>query len=126
MFSRFTGKALNAIMIAQEEARRLRHACVGPEHILLGILGVPDNVVLHKMGFSNRQLRWLRGMIEAKMAYDDAGSDLGNIPFTEQARQLLCNIRQDAHGRGHNHVTVQDLFLTWVCDCAARSDPLMV
>ena len=33
MFSRFTGKAIQAIMVAQEEAKRFNHSYVGTEHI---------------------------------------------------------------------------------------------
>ena len=40
MFSRFTEKAIQAIMLAQEEAKRFHHSYVGTEHILLGIIGL--------------------------------------------------------------------------------------
>ncbi len=36
MFERFTEQAIKAIMLAQEEARRLGHNFVGTEQILLG------------------------------------------------------------------------------------------
>ena len=42
MFSRFTEKAIQAIMLAQEEAKRFHHSYVGTEHILLGIIGDND------------------------------------------------------------------------------------
>ena len=39
MFERFTEKALQVIMLAQEEARRIGHNFVGTEQILLGLIG---------------------------------------------------------------------------------------
>jgi len=39
MFEHFTDKAIKAIMLAQEEARRLGHNFVGTEQILLGLIG---------------------------------------------------------------------------------------
>ena len=39
MFERFTEKAIKAIMLAQEEARRLGHNFVETEQILLGLIG---------------------------------------------------------------------------------------
>jgi ATP-dependent Clp protease ATP-binding subunit ClpA len=39
MFERFTSEARNAVIGAQQEARRLGHDCVGTEHVLLGLLG---------------------------------------------------------------------------------------
>jgi ATP-dependent Clp protease ATP-binding subunit ClpA len=38
MFERFTQPARQAVVLAQEEARRLRHAGFGTEHLLLGVL----------------------------------------------------------------------------------------
>ena len=39
MFERFTEKALQVIMMAQEESRRLGHNFVGTEQLLLGLMG---------------------------------------------------------------------------------------
>jgi len=38
MSNRFTERAQRIILIAQEEAKRLSHDYVGPEHILLGMI----------------------------------------------------------------------------------------
>ena len=60
MFSRFTEKAIQAIMLAQEEAKKFRHNYVGTEHILLGILSEGDNIVVkifQKTGVSLEQVR---------------------------------------------------------------------
>jgi ATP-dependent Clp protease ATP-binding subunit ClpA len=40
MFERFTRGARAAVVMAQEEARALRHDHVGTEHVLLGILAI--------------------------------------------------------------------------------------
>ena len=48
MFSRFTEKAIQAIMLAQEEAKRFHHSYVGTEHILLGIIGAGGRQLLSK------------------------------------------------------------------------------
>ena len=39
MFEYFTDKAIKAIMLAQEEARRTRQNLVGTEYLLLGLIG---------------------------------------------------------------------------------------
>src|SRR5690242_13538575 len=43
-FSRFTAKARQTVMQAQEEARAGAYAQIEPEHLLLGLLAVPDSV----------------------------------------------------------------------------------
>ncbi len=111
MFSRFTEKAIQTIMIAQEEAKRFRHGYVGTEHILLGILSIPENAAikaLKEMGYSEQQLR---NLIEEKMEYGHTGADLGNIPFTQQAKQILNYAWEEARQLGHNYVNVEHLFL---------------
>lgn len=40
MFERFTGPARESVQRAQEEARQLRHPCIGTEHLLLGVASI--------------------------------------------------------------------------------------
>ena len=37
MFERFTDDARQAVVVAQEQARALRHSWIGTEHLLLGV-----------------------------------------------------------------------------------------
>ncbi len=53
MFGRFTERAQKSILLAQEEAKKLRHNYVGTEHILLGLLAEGEGiaaVALNNMG----------------------------------------------------------------------------
>ncbi|MFG3227833.1 Clp protease N-terminal domain-containing protein [Kitasatospora sp. NPDC048194] len=43
MFERFTDQARNVVTSAHEEAAALGHAQIGTEHLLLALLGVPDD-----------------------------------------------------------------------------------
>ncbi len=38
MFERFNDKAIQVILLAQEESRRLKHNFVGPEQMLIGLI----------------------------------------------------------------------------------------
>lgn len=112
MFSRFTEKAIQAIMLAQEEAKRLRHNYVGTEHILLGIIGEGDNVViksLKEMGFTTEQIKLA---VEEHLEFGNLTSDYVNIPFTQQAKQVLTYAWDEARKLGHNYVNVEHLFLS--------------
>ena len=42
MFERFTERARQVVVLAQEEARALRHNYIGTEHLLLGLLGAAE------------------------------------------------------------------------------------
>jgi ATP-dependent Clp protease ATP-binding subunit ClpC len=44
VFERFTERARQVVVLAQAEARSLRHNYIGTEHVLLGLLRQPDGV----------------------------------------------------------------------------------
>ena len=44
MFERFTERARQVVVLAQEEARTLKHNYIGTEHILLGLLREGESV----------------------------------------------------------------------------------
>lgn len=55
MFERFTDRARQTIILAQEEARVHNHDHIDTEHILLGVLGADENMagkVLESLGIS--------------------------------------------------------------------------
>jgi len=60
MFERFTQRARNVVVHAQDEARDLRHAYIGTEHLLLGLLREPSGVarrVLDQLGIERDAVR---------------------------------------------------------------------
>jgi ATP-dependent Clp protease ATP-binding subunit ClpA len=60
MFERFTQDARQAVILAQEEARRLHHTFVGTEHLLLALLdqdGKPAAEALRAHGLEITDLR---------------------------------------------------------------------
>jgi Clp amino terminal domain, pathogenicity island component len=60
MFERFTERARNVVVTAQEEGRALGHTQIGGEHILLGILTQPESVgakVLMLLGVDEAAVR---------------------------------------------------------------------
>jgi ATP-dependent Clp protease ATP-binding subunit ClpA len=59
MFERFTDDARQTVVHAQDEARRLHHGWIGTEHLLLGILDLPDSptaAVLTAHGLSHESV----------------------------------------------------------------------
>ncbi len=60
MFGRFTERAQKAILLAQEEAKNLRHNYVGTEHLLLGLVAEGEGVAaiaLNNMGVDLEKIR---------------------------------------------------------------------
>nr|MBA3621272.1 Clp protease [Euzebyales bacterium] len=60
MFERFTDRARATVVLAQTQARDLRAAHIGTEHLLLGLLAEEDGVaasVLRSAGLTIEQVR---------------------------------------------------------------------
>ena len=60
MFERFTELARKAVVLAQDEARALKHNYIGTEHLLLGLLRLPESVgyrVLVDLGANPEEVR---------------------------------------------------------------------
>jgi len=110
MFEHFTDRAVKAIMLAQEEARRLGHNLVGTEQILLGLIGEATGVaaiVLVDMGITLETAR-----IEVEKIIG-RGSRLvpTELPFTPKAKRIFEQSFKEARQLGHNYIGTEHLLL---------------
>jgi ATP-dependent Clp protease ATP-binding subunit ClpA len=110
MFERFTNSARHVVVLAQEEARRLRHNYIGTEHVLLGLFGEPDAIAgraLQRFGMS------LEGTREEVTAIVAAGSTepSGHIPFTPRAKKTLELSLREALTLHHDYIGTEHILL---------------
>jgi Clp amino terminal domain, pathogenicity island component len=87
MFERFETSARHAIVLAQDESRRLNHEYIGTEHELLGLLRTGDPVVQAAVG-SKLSLESARTAVEDIIGRG-ASAPSGHIPFTPRAKKVL-------------------------------------
>jgi ATP-dependent Clp protease ATP-binding subunit ClpA len=110
MFERFTNRARHVVVLAQEEARQLKHNYIGTEHILLGLLGEPDGVagrVLTSFGITREGAR---DEVSA-MVGTGAAKPSGHIPFTPRAKKTLELALREALALHHNHIGTEHILL---------------
>jgi ATP-dependent Clp protease ATP-binding subunit ClpA len=88
VFERFSSSARSTVVFAQEEARRLNHAYIGTEHVLLGLLCEPDSTAGRSLRFLGIGLSGVRSDVEAIIGRGQ-GSPGGHIPFTPRAKKVL-------------------------------------
>ena len=50
MFERFTERARQVVVLAQDEARTLNHNYIGTEHLLLGLLREEEGLAARVLG----------------------------------------------------------------------------
>jgi len=110
MFERFTEKAIKAIMIAQEESRRLGHNFVGTEQILLGLIGEGTGVAAKALASMGVKLKETRIEVE-KIIGRGSGIVAVEIPFTPRTKRVLELSVQEANQEGVNYVGTEHLLL---------------
>ena len=110
MFEHFTDKAIKAIMLAQEEARRLGHNLVGTEQILLGLIGEGTGVAAKVLAELGVTLQASRTEVE-KIIGRGTRSVSGEIPFTPKVKRVFEQAFAEARQLETNYIGTEHLLL---------------
>jgi hypothetical protein len=109
-FSRFTERARNVVMAAQNEARAGGNAEIAPEHLALGLLSEPDALAAKAIAAQGVALETLRRTVGSKLPpASEQVPDL--IPFDSQARKALELTFREALRLGHNYIGTEHILL---------------
>jgi ATP-dependent Clp protease ATP-binding subunit ClpA len=111
MFERFTTGARQAIVLAQDESRRLHHKHIGTEHLLLGVLS-EGGAGAGLLGTGGVTLEAARRRVPAS----DAPGTPGQIPFTDGARRALEQALREGLRLGHDYIGTEHLALGLLAD----------
>ena len=100
------------LVLAQEEARTLRHGFIGTEHILLALIAEGDGVAakaLDELGVTlDEATALVKGRSGANATDNVAG---GSPPFTPKAKKVLELSLREAVQLGHNYIGTEHLLL---------------
>ena len=110
MFRRFSPRAREVIISAQQEARALHHNYIGTEHILLGLVRDREGAAgqaLHVLGISPDTVREQVLDIIGEGKQEPAG----HIPFTPRAKKVLELAVREAVQLGHLYVGTEHILL---------------
>jgi hypothetical protein len=111
MFERFTDKARQAVVLAQDEARRLGHSEVRTEHLLLGLLAVDgESAATRALTGLGIPLDDLRREVEERIGRG-GGAPSGHLPFAPQNKKVLELSLREALQLGHNYIGTEHLLL---------------
>jgi len=109
-FTRFTPRARNAVMAAQNEARAAGHDQIRPEHLVLGLLSEPDGVGAAAIAARGVALDAVRQAVTAALP-PPASEVPAVIPFDPQARKALELTFREALRMGHNYIGTEHILL---------------
>jgi hypothetical protein len=126
MFERFTDKARQAVVLAQEEARRLGHPEVGTEHLLLGLLAVDgDSAAARTLTALDIPLDDLRREVEERIGRGE-GAPSGHMPFVPKSKKVLELSLREALQLGHNYIGTEHLLLGLVRETESGAAQVLV
>lgn len=115
MFEYFSDKAIKAVMLAQEEARREKQTMVGTEHLLLGILAEGTSAAATALMGLGVILQKTRRTIE-RLTDRKPGVTPPNIPFTPTVKRILEQALREARQLGDKSVTPEHLLLSIIAN----------
>jgi hypothetical protein len=113
VFERFTEDARQVVVLAQDEARALKHNYIGTEHILLGLFRVEGCLAAQVLESLGARLEEVRGKVVRIVGQGDAVTT-GQIPFTKHARRVLELALREALSLGHNYIGDEHILLAIV------------
>jgi ATP-dependent Clp protease ATP-binding subunit ClpC len=67
MFERFTERARQVVVLAQDEARALRHNYIGTEHLLLGLLREEEGIGARVLCGLGVEIDAVRAMVRSRI-----------------------------------------------------------
>ncbi|MFA7148240.1 MAG: ATP-dependent Clp protease ATP-binding subunit [Syntrophomonadaceae bacterium] len=116
MFRRFTQRARNAVIHAQEEARQLNHPAIGTEHILLGLLKEGEGVGARALLNMGVDLQKVREEITRLIGTDGINAEraAGDLPITPRAKKVFNLAFDEARLQGVNYVGTEHLLLALI------------
>jgi hypothetical protein len=109
-FERFTDPARDVVVLAQEEARALRHNYLGTEHILLALLGVEEGVAAEALRALGVHLDAARGVVREIIGEGEADPP-AQLPFTPRSKKTLELALREALKLGHSYIGTEHLLL---------------
>lgn len=110
LFELFSDRARKSMVVAQDEARRLRHGYIGTEHLLLGLTDDPTSGAATAMESLGVSVSTTRTTVY-EMVEPGEQVPTGHIPFTRPAKRSLEQAARASADLGHDYIGTEHLLL---------------
>ena len=110
MFERFTERARQVVVLAQDESRSFRHNYIGTEHILLGLLREEEGLAARVLESLDLTVEEVRAHIASTVGQGDEVTT-AQIPFTPHAKEALEFSLREALALGHDWIGTEHVLL---------------
>jgi hypothetical protein len=110
MFKRFTERARQVVVQAQQEANAWNHDYLGTEHLLLGLLREGGGIAAKVLAQLEITVEDVRAQVERIDGRGDKATG-GQIPLTPCAKKALELSLREALALHHNHIGTEHILL---------------
>jgi ATP-dependent Clp protease ATP-binding subunit ClpC len=110
VFERFTERARQVVVLAQDEARSLNHNYIGTEHLLLGLLREEEGLAARVLTSLGVDVEDVRADVARIIGVGDEIAT-GQIPFTPGAKKVLELSMREAVSLGHQYIGTEHIQL---------------
>ena len=126
VFEQFTERAHQVVVLAQEEARILKHNYIGTEHILLGLLREEEGIAARVLGRLDITVEPVRAQVARIVGSGDEVTPGQIIPFTPRAKEVLELALREALSLGHNYIGAEHILLGLVRENAGVATRILL
>src|SRR5262249_4951165 len=120
VFERFTERARQVLVLAQDEARALRHTYIGTEHYLLALLREEEGLAARTLESLGIALEDVRAQVVRIVGQGDEVSP-EQIPFTPRAKKTLEFAQRESLSLGHNYIGTEHILLGLLRETESRA-----
>jgi len=124
VFERFTERARQVVVLAQEEARRLSDDRIGTEHLLLGLIGEEDGSAGRVLADLGVTAQAAREQVRAAGGPGGRRARVGQVPFTPRAKKGLELALRESLALGDSYIGTEHVLLGLLRD--GRSTAVIV
>jgi ATP-dependent Clp protease ATP-binding subunit ClpA len=110
VFERFTERARQVVVLAQDEARALKHNYIGTEHLLLGLLREEEGLAARVLESLDITVEEVRAQVARTVGEGDEVAT-GEVPFTPRAKKVLEVSLREGLSLGHNYIGTEHILL---------------
>jgi hypothetical protein len=115
VFQRFTERARQVVVFAQDEARALWHNYIGTEHLLLGLLREEQGVAAAVLASLGVGIEETRAKVAEIVGMGESVTG-GQTPFTPRAKKVLELSLREAMSLGRSYIATVHILLGLVSE----------
>jgi ATP-dependent Clp protease ATP-binding subunit ClpC len=110
MFERFTERARQVVVLAQDEARGFKHNYIGTEHLLLGLLREQEGLAARALESLGVTVEKVRAQV-ARIVGEGDDVATGELPLTPRSKKVLELSLREAISLDHEYIGTEHILL---------------